>query len=150
MRLPHLQPFAREPLYFLTTCIADRREILANAAAHKILSEIWSNSAKHDGWFVGRYVIMPDHVHLFARAASEAKPRAAWVKTWKSISSRRLAEAFQLTPPIWQADYFDHFIRSADSYGEKWSYVLNNPVRKNLVARPEDWPWQGKIHDLAF
>src|SRR5258707_1238800 len=138
MRLPHLQPFDREPLYFFTTCVAQRREILPNSTANEILRKVWSNSAEHDGWFVGRYVVMPDHVHLFARATSEAKPRAAWVKTWKSVSSRRLATALKISQPLWQADYIDHFIRSAESYGEKWSCVMNNPVRKGLVARAED------------
>ena len=36
--------------------------------------------------------------------------------------------------PLWQSEFFDHVIRSADSYTEKWNYVRENPVRAGLVA----------------
>jgi putative transposase len=52
--------------------------------------------------------------------------------------------------PIWQRDFFDRFLRSADSYSEKWEYVRDNPVRAGLVRRPEDWSHQGVTHDLAL
>ncbi|MBK9989369.1 MAG: transposase [Verrucomicrobia bacterium] len=150
MRLPHLQPFAKTPLYFLTACMAQRRSLLACTEAHDSLREIWSKSAEHDGWFVGRYVLMPDHVHLFAVPSSDAKRRDEWLKSWKSVSSRRLAKFLSVEPPIWQADTFDHLLRSAESYSEKWDYVRANPVRRGLVAKADEWPWQGEIHSLQY
>jgi putative transposase len=72
------------------------------------------------------------------------------LKTWKSVSARRLLSELGVDLPFWQADTFDHILRSADSYGLKWDYVRENPVRAGLVARLEDWPWQGVIHELAF
>lgn len=150
MRLPHLQPFADAPLYFFTTCTYDRRPVLANAGAFRVLSETWRRSMEIDRWFVGRFVVMPDPVHFFARPARDAKSRSEWMKAWKSISSREISKMSGNSPPLWQRDYFDHFIRSAKSYSEKWDYVWHNPVRKSLVEKPEDWPWQGAIHDLTF
>jgi hypothetical protein len=52
--------------------------------------------------------------------------------------------------PVWQADYFDRFLRSADDYSAKWDYIAANPVRRGLVARAEDWPHAGVIHDLRY
>ncbi len=150
MHLPHVIPFSRAPLYFFTACIAERKPILACAGASDILTIVWRDSAEHDGWFVGRYVLMPDHVHFFARPAADAKPRPAWCKSWKSISSRRMVRTLGVASPIWQADTFDHILRSAESYSEKWSYVAANPVRAGLVQAQADWPWQGEIHSLAF
>ncbi|HEY1107493.1 MAG TPA: transposase, partial [Opitutaceae bacterium] len=134
MQLPHLRPFSDRPLYFLTVSIKDRRAVLANPTATAILKDIWTKSAELDGWWVGQFIVMPDHVHLFARPSLDGKPLAAWMKTWKSISSRRISEALAIPSPIWQRDYFDHFVRSAKSYSEKWTYVAENPVRKGLVA----------------
>ena len=37
-------------------------------------------------------------------------------------------------------------IRNIDHYNEKLSYMRENPVRRELVARNEDWPYQGKIN----
>ena len=51
----------------------------------------------------------------------------------------------EITPPIWQRGFFDHLLRSAESYGQKWNYVRENPVRAGLVAQPEDWPYAGEI-----
>ncbi len=150
MRLPHLKPFARQPLVFLTCCTHERRALLAEPQAHDILRKIWETSAALDGWFVGRYLLMPDHAHLFAKPAVEAKPLPGWMKTWKSISSRQFGWQRRVAPPVWQCDYFDHFIRSAASYAEKWHYVENNPVRGGLCAEAADWLYKGEIHELTY
>ena len=47
--------------------------------------------------------------------------------------------------PIWQAEFFDHILRSSESFFEKWEYMHQNPVRAGLVERSEDWPWSGEI-----
>jgi REP element-mobilizing transposase RayT len=150
MRLPHVTPFARHPIYFFTACTARRRPLLAREESFDCLQNIWKKSAELDGWLVGRFVFMPDHLHLFASPSPEAKSRAQWLKSWKSISSRHLVKTLGLDHPVWQADTFDHILRSAESYALKWDYVRANPIRKGLVARTDDWPWQGEIHSLAF
>jgi len=86
MRLPHLASFSKQPLLFITTCTAGRRHLLATNTAQEILQTVWTKSATVDGWFVGRYVLMPDHLHLFAMRSLEARPLADWMKTWKSLS----------------------------------------------------------------
>jgi putative transposase len=148
--LPHLNPFSRHPTVFLTVVAHNRRSLLACQEACDVLVDIWSRSATTDGWFVGRFVLMPDHVHLFARPAVNAKPLADWMQTWKSLSSRRIAAALKTAPPVWQKDYFDRFLRSADNYQEKWRYVEMNPVRKGLCSQPAAWPWHGELSELRF
>ncbi|MGH7956681.1 MAG: REP-associated tyrosine transposase [Opitutaceae bacterium] len=148
--LPHLQSFARYPIVFVTAVTHNRRSILANAGSFEILTAIWQRSSDVDGWFVGAYLLMPDHVHVFARPALEAKTLAQWMETWKSLSSRRLSHALETLPPLWQRDYFDRFLRSSADYTDKWDYVTTNPIRKKLCERPEDWPWKGRLFDLSF
>ena len=150
MHLPHVTPFAKSPIYFFTAGAANRSPLFACTDAHRILTDVWRNSAACDGWYVGRYVVMPDHVHFFARPAVDAKSRAVWCKTWKSITSRQIIQAMGVRPPIWQADTFDHILRNSESYAEKWAYVCANPIRAGLVAKAEDWPWQGEINSLTF
>jgi REP element-mobilizing transposase RayT len=87
MPLAHLDPLSKHPLVFLTACTAKRMSVLDNAEAHSILNSIWHDSFARNGWYVGRYVIMPDHVHLFAMPAGKAIPLHQWVALWKSISS---------------------------------------------------------------
>lgn len=149
-RLPHVDSFARRPILFLTVVSHLRRPCLANQHAFNILTQIWRNSPAIDGWFVGDYLLMPDHVHLFARAGEGAKPLARWLQTWKSLSSRQLTPQLQIEPPFWQRDYFDRFLRTTEDYAKKWDYVSLNPVRQKLCATAMDWPWKGQLHEMRF
>jgi hypothetical protein len=47
--------------------------------------------------------------------------------------------------PIWQRGFFDHLLRSEESYAQKWDYVRGNPVRAQLVEKVEDWPYAGEF-----
>ena len=94
-------------------------KFLLRRNAIRFLREIWQRSADHDGWWVGNYILMPDHVHLFARPEIGARRMANWVQMWKSVSSRQIAAALFIDPPIWQADYFDRYLRSSENYAEK-------------------------------
>lgn len=76
---------------------------------------------------VGRYVIMPDHIHLFAGFGPESTLVSAWIKSLKNAISKTLRTTHCLGPH-WQKGFFDHVIRSQESYDEKWLYVRNNPV----------------------
>jgi len=46
---------------------------------------------------------------------------------------------------LWQPGFFDHVLRSDESYNEKWNYVKENPVRAGLVQIASEWPYQGEI-----
>src|SRR6184192_820262 len=126
--LPHVSSFRDNPIVFFTTCTHKRRKLLACAKSHAILRGLWERSAERDGWWVGHYVLMPDHVHFFARPEIEARPMAKWVQLWKGVSSRKIAKGLNLSPPVWQAGYFDRYLRSTESYSQKWTYVEQNPV----------------------
>jgi REP element-mobilizing transposase RayT len=93
---------------------------------------------------------MPDHVHFFARPEIDAHPMSKWIQMWKGVSSRRIVKALVARAPIWQADYFDRYLRSSESYSEKWDYVERNAVRAGLAEHAEDWPYRGIIHDLML
>jgi REP element-mobilizing transposase RayT len=49
------------------------------------------------------------------------------------------------SPKLWQPGFFDHLLRSEESYEQKWRYVRENPVRAGLASRAEDWPYQGEV-----
>jgi hypothetical protein len=49
---------------------------------------------------------------------------------------------------LWQPEFFDHLLRSALSYQQKWEYVRLNPARAGLVQAPDDWPYLGQVDAL--
>ena len=62
----------------------------------------------------------------------------------RTIASRRHGVAM----PLWQEEFFDHVLRSGESYEDKWQYVLQNPIRAGLVDRTDDWPYQGEFREF--
>ena len=130
----------------LTVCTDKRKPILARDNVHQLLLASWQAA---DAWTVGRYVVMPNHIHLFCAPGSlEPVPLETWVQFWKSHSSRVWPRPTE--QPVWQKSFWDTQLRRGDSYGNKWDYVLHNPVRHRLVARTEDWPYQGELNVLDW
>jgi REP-associated tyrosine transposase len=128
---------------FVTTCTKGRAPWLAREPIHVMLRAAW---AEADAWLVGRYVIMPDHVHLFAAPGPKDIDIERWVGYWKSIVSMGVKNLQHR----WQRECWHHRLRSSESYEEKWEYVRDNPVRKGLVEKADDWPFQGEIETLFW
>ena len=140
-RLRHV--WVKNPVYFLTVCTMHRRRILANPTAGSILVESWQAAPVVHGWVVGRYVVMPDHVHFFAAAQPDAKSLTGFMCDWKKWTARKIVEAEKVEAPVWQVEFFDHVLRSAKSYAQKWDYVRENPVRAGLATSADAWPYSG-------
>jgi putative transposase len=130
-------------IIFDTICTKNRESWLVNEEVHQLLRRVWTEAT---AWKVGRYVIMPDHIHLFAADTGSPVNYQKWVQFWKSQFTRR----HRIPDHRWQTDDWDTRMRSAAHYEDKWNYVWENPVRKKLVSRAEDWPFQGVIFDWRW
>ena len=93
---------------------------------------------------------MPDHVHFFCASELEAKPLPKFMQLWKQWTSKRIVRELRFALPVWQTEFFDHILRSSESYGQKWEYVRENPLRARLVAKIDDWPFQGQVEDIRL
>jgi putative transposase len=133
-------------IVFLTVCTKNRKQILATEDVHEHLVNTWREA---QSWVVGRYVIMPDHVHLFC-APAELHPRALlqWVSFWKSRSAQHWPRPNDA--PVWQRHFWDTQLRGGESYDAKWDYVVQNPVRARLIECADDWPYQGELNILRW
>ena len=138
------------PIYFVTTCTLRRRSILTSPEVSTILVDEWRSARERHGWAVGRYVLMPDHVHFFCSAELDAKPLPKFMQSWKQWTSKRIGREVKIGGTIWQAEFFDHVLRSGENYSQKWDYVRENPVHAGLVDDADHWLWQGEIEDLML
>ena len=133
-------------VFFVTICVQARRSALANATAHEVLREEMRGAPARYGWSFGRYVAMPDHLHFFCRGDTSTREAtlSKFVGGFKQWTARRLIAAGAPTL-FWQRGFFDHLLRSGESYQSKWTYVRENPVRAGLVGRTGDWQYAGEI-----
>jgi len=157
----------RSTILYVTVCTEGRKLILTSEEMHRIIVNSWLSTKD---WIVGRYIIMPDHIHFFcAPIVFPPCNFRKWMKYWKSLVTksywtwREFSEHTGLSPKIstlgkrihghqsiFQRDCWDTQMRTGDAYREKCAYVRNNPVRKGLVENADDWPYQGEINVLRW
>jgi putative transposase len=137
-----------QPFYFITFNTYRRSRILARAEIHHCFRTFCGRAQDNDV-AVGRYVIMADHIHLFAAFPSIEATLPQWIQMLKTMLGKELL-LLGISKPHWQEGFFDHVLRNSESYAEKWDYVRLNPVRAGLSAQPEAWPYQGEILRLGF
>lgn len=141
---PRLQTvFADAPVYFITCCTYRRRALLATSPVHAALLAFSTRAYAEYNVAVGRYALMPDHLHLFV-SGDRAFQLGRWLGLLKQVLGKAVVRAAP-TDPLWERGFFDHLLRSHESYDQKWNYVHENPVRAELVATAEDWPYAGEI-----
>jgi REP element-mobilizing transposase RayT len=135
----HNQPV----ILFITLCIHPRISALANLSFNQVFLDACVDA---DQWLVGRYLIMPDHIHLFTSPASK---ESCTIMRWNTYLKERITKKSNPSWK-WQADCWDTQMRTPAHYHEKWNYMRDNPVRAGLVRSPNEWKWQGCLHDLHW
>ena len=138
----HIQ-VGRSNLVLLTVNTLKRERWLADPDVQRLLHQTWLESR---AWLVGDYLLMPDHLHCLCAPYDLRFTIETWITYWKREF------ALQHKRPEWkfQARGWHHRLRNGESYSQKWLYVQENPVRKKLCARIEDWPFKGRVFDLIW
>ena len=83
-------------------------------------------------WWPHVFLLMPDHLHALLSFPPSDKPIRLIIRKWKEWTAKTIGIR-------WQRDFFEHRLRHDESRRQKADYILENPVRKKLVSRPEDW-----------
>ncbi|MSU48195.1 MAG: hypothetical protein EXS37_03740 [Opitutus sp.] len=146
IHLPLRERPNQSAIVFLTACTDRRRSLFAKPEVMALLQEVWQQAQT---WWVGRFVLMPDHLHLFCTPSGPDAPAlSGWVKYWKAMAARRWPRPAE--HPIWQQGFWDCQLRDGEHYAKRWEYVRNNPVRHGLVSDANEWPYQGEINVFRF
>ena len=139
-RLPHYQKDDRA--LFVTFRKLTREPFPAAARAIVLQHCLHDHGTKVQ---VHALVVMPDHVHLLLTPLrdrdSDVYSLVGILQGIKSASSHSLNRLLGKSGPVWQEESFDHVLRGNESFAEKLEYIRQNPVRRGLVARPEDYRW---------
>ncbi len=116
-----------------------RKPAIADMAQHTLLT-FDSQRYRLLAW-----VVMPNHVHVLFQ------PMSGWtvakiVVAWKKLTARRIRDAQrdsgeEPSTPTWHREYWDRYIRDETHFQRAVEYIHHNPVKANLVATPEEWPW---------
>src|SRR5262249_9783433 len=129
--------------YFLTICTYERaRLFIDDQSVHLMLSQL-SGTAGDQRFVVVAYCFMPDHVHILVEGNHPAADFCAFVRIFKQRSA--LASKQRNETAVWHGCYFEPVLRDNEDPIRVARYILENPVRANLIQRPEDCPYLGSM-----
>jgi hydroxymethylpyrimidine/phosphomethylpyrimidine kinase len=138
--LPHLQVADKT---FFVTFATYRRWQMPESARAIVLEHCLRNHGTR--LIVHGVVVMPDHVHMvFTPLKDEAGSTFGLAEIMNSIkgpSAHRVNRLLGRRGHVWQQEYFDRMLRSNESARSKVEYICDNPIRKGLVQRVEDYSW---------
>lgn len=89
---------------------------------------------------------MPDHIHTVFKI-EDNQTLSQVMMSFKGFIGKKIKELFskiepnKTLPKIWQSQYYDHLIRKNENYIEIMNYCLYNPVRKEIVNEPQEYPY---------
>lgn len=84
------------------------------------------------------FVLMPNHFHLLITPAESLERSLQLIKGGFSFRARK---ELGFVGEIWQGSFYDHSVRDVRDYDRCRDYILNNPVKRGLVASPDDYPY---------
>lgn len=136
--LPHEIPLWVDPhkeVYFISINCQERgpNQLAESEIADRLFATVHHRQNKFL-WWPHLFLLMPDHVHALISFPPAEKPLKLIVTQWKEWTAKTIGIK-------WQRDFFEHRLRHDESRRQKADYILANPVRKGLVARPEAWPF---------
>ena len=140
--------------HFITFSCYRRLPRLRTAKARDAFLRVLEKTRRRFDFVVMGYVVVPEHVHLLVSEPRRGR-LSATIQVLKQNSSRELrgrgrrrnlaqAQLFREEPSgehLWQRRYYDFNVWTTRKRIEKLKYMHQNPIKRGLVQRPEDWRW---------
>lgn len=126
-----------------TIAVKDRQFVFSNPSVATAAVDVLVGLSHQQSVKIFVYCIMPDHVHLVI-SPSEDCDIPTFVARFKNLAQRG-AWKLGVQGAFWQPRFWDHFVRRDEGLENVVQYVLDNPVRKGLVRRWQDYPFVGSL-----
>jgi putative transposase len=84
-----------------------------------------------DRYILGDFVVMPNHVHLLVQFPGIAQLKKQ-CKSWKRFTAIDIHKELGGQGHFWQAESFDHLVRSAEQFAFLRKYIADNPIKAKL------------------
>lgn len=134
MAIPH-RGWTSTATYFITASTFQHRNLLQSDR----IAELFLEGLYHyrgQKYSLHEFVVMPDHVHLLINPLESLERAMQCIKGSFSFRAKRECG---YVGEIWESSYYDHRVRDSVEYARMRTYIHENPVRRHLVERAEDY-----------
>jgi putative transposase len=132
-------------IFFVTTVTIQRLPIFRRETNATLLIDTLAHYRDAGKFLLHEFVIMPDHVHALLTPAPEISLERAMQFIKGGFSYRMVKRG-----AIWQSSFTNHRIRDWEDYERHRAYIRMNPMRAQLVKRPEDYPYSSAAGVLGM
>ncbi len=141
--------------WFFTVNLADRSSRLLVEKIENLRTAVRLVKRRRP-FEIDAWVVLPDHMHaIWTLPHGDSDFPARW-RDIKAEFSRSMPEAGLRTTSearrgekgIWQRRYWEHLIGDERDFDHHIDYCWFNPVKHQLVARVEDWPFSTFHRDM--
>jgi len=121
----------------VTTSTWERRDLFRNERWAELLIERIYHY-RGSAYLLHEFVVMPDHLHVLITPLTSLEKAVQFIKGGFSY---RVKKELGSNMEVWQKGFSDHRVRDGSDYRVHGSYIRQNPVRKRLCERPEEYPY---------
>jgi putative transposase len=119
--------------YFVTICTYNKEWVFKNdLLLVEWLIDILREKSNAFGFKVWVYCFMPDHLHLLIEGKDNNSDMRRFISSYKQ--STGFSYKKKTGQQLWQINYYEHVLRREEDTMNVVRYILNNPVRKELVV----------------
>ncbi len=132
----------------ITICVLNARPIFREnpVLVQRVLAAL-RQVAREQGVRLYCYCLMPDHLHLVASVEGRGSNLTKFVKLFKAQTSWESRD--ELAGAMWQRSFYDRVIRKHEDLRAVCQYILENPVRRGLVADWQGYPFSWLSGEMA-
>jgi putative transposase len=131
-------------IYHITTTTKNRQRFFENFHASRIAARCLDDPALLKNSQILAWVLMPDHMHCLIQLGDEDK-LDIFVNRLKSAMARHVNRYLCRGDALWSAGFYDHAMRNDESLIQTAEYIVNNPLRAELVSEIGDYPFWNHI-----
>lgn len=112
--------------YYFITAVCRQRDNLFENRKRIVEEELLDLERKTQGLKLDYFVVMPNHVHTILILENCPLHLGEIVRRFKAKVSHKIGKN------VWQANYYEHIIRSETALQKIREYIVNNPAAELL------------------
>jgi putative transposase len=124
--------------FFFSANAFEKRNLLQSDRMAMLLIDVLLKNAELGGFPLHAFVVMPDHLHVLPTVGRDItiEKAAQYIKGGFSFRAKR---ELNYVHELWQPGYSEKQIYEVEHYVRVLKYIHENPVKRGLVTRAEDF-----------